>query len=72
MFSSLKQEPKGVSSRNGCLVHWITYNTMQEAEFASSIAKHNASILRARGYDFGMESPGFIRQIGQHFEVTFP
>lgn len=72
MFSSLEQEPKGISRRSGCLVHWITYETLKEAEYASSIAKHNARVLRANGYDFGMESPGFIRQIGEHFEVTFP
>lgn len=55
--------PKPVKSRIGCKVSWNYYQTEGEAETCAKAARHNAEIAESLGYDFGYQSPGFIRQV---------
>lgn len=59
----------------GCKVCWYTYATEAEAIAASLVARHNAAIDAAAGYDFGFQSPGAIHEItgesGTSYRVTF-
>jgi hypothetical protein len=52
-------EPK--HRRSGCKVSWNYYETLAEAEAAADVAKAEAIELEKLGYDWGYQSPGFIR-----------
>lgn len=68
-----KQYPKGyISWTSGCKVGWITYDDKQKAEKCSEIAKHNANILLAYGFDFGYQFPGAILETEEGYKVTIP
>lgn len=57
--------PDYVAIRSGMKVCWYYYATEEEAAAASKIAKHNAAIDEAAGYDFGYQMPGSIRKPGE-------
>lgn len=57
--------PQGEAVRSGCKVCWYYYRTEAEAQAASKVAKHNARIDAAAGYDFGYQSPGWITPPGE-------
>lgn len=60
-----------VSYQAGCKVSWYVFSTEAEAIEAAKVAKHNAKIDEANGYDFGFQIPGEIRQVHNGWEVTF-
>lgn len=57
---SRKSIPEGLSYIPGAKVSWRVYATEGEANAAAEIAKHNARIDAAEGYDFGFMTPGEI------------
>jgi len=65
-----KTLPEPLRTRSGCKVAWKYYGTLQEAEEAAVLARHNALIDIRLGYDFGYQSPGMIRKMDDGtFEV---
>jgi hypothetical protein len=65
MKSKYLDMPKAVEARVGIKVCWYYYKTEEEAIAASEVAKHNARIDEAAGYDFGYQMPGSILKPGQ-------
>lgn len=60
-MSKYQTVPRGKEQRVGCKVSWQYYETEEAAKAASIVAKHNARLDAAAGYDFGYQSPGSIR-----------
>lgn len=54
---------------SGCKVGWVTYDDKAEAEAAAVKAREEAVAMAARGYDFGYQSPGEVRQGRRYTEV---
>lgn len=54
-------EPK--STRTGCKVSWLYYETREEAEKCAEAARHNGHYYASLGYDFGYCAPGSITQM---------
>jgi hypothetical protein len=67
-----KAYPKYDDSRSGNKVGWLYYTSKDKALEASGVAKHNAEIRWAEGFDFGYQSPGSIREVDGRFEVCIP
>jgi len=74
-----KDYPEAVTFRSGCKVSWRYYENEHAALEAALAAKNNARILRAKGYDFGYQSPGAVRRMPESWgkfsglwEVTLP
>ena len=68
-----KDYPPTDDIRSGCKVGWRTYATREEAEACAKAAHENAIVLACRGYDFGYQMPGSIRQLADdRFEVCIP
>lgn len=70
-------EPHSDALRVGIKVHWLYFRDKAQAEAAAPIARHNASVAAAEGYDFGYQSPGHLKLIdhGDYagmWEVCFP
>jgi len=57
------QEPTPKTFRVGCKVSWNYYETEAEALIAAKAAIHNAAVQESRGYDFGYQSPGSVKQM---------
>lgn len=55
--------PQEDEFRGGCKVSWLIYKDKATAEIAAEIAKHNAQLDAARGYDFGFQCPGTIDEL---------
>lgn len=49
----------------GCKVSWNYYRDEGKAKKCAEAAKHNASIQRSQGYDFGYCMPGSIEKVGK-------
>ena len=67
-----KSIPKSTRSRIGAKVCWHVYATLPEAKAAAEIARQNAEIDAAAGYDFGFMTPGSIREVDDGYEVCCP
>lgn len=65
-----KSMPKPIKTVVGSKVSWKTYATIDEAMQAASVARHNAEIDEAMGYDFGFMSPGEIKKTDEGYEVV--
>jgi hypothetical protein len=52
--------PKPVKTRIGVKVRWYYYEEMEDAQKAAKVAKAEAPVREAQGYDFGYQSPGSI------------
>lgn len=61
-----------ISMRVGIKVSWRTYAKRADAEKAAEAARWNAAIQSDLGYDFGYQSPGWIDEKADGFEVTLP
>lgn len=72
MSNGIKPYPKPASMRSGCKVSWYTYSAKAAAYSASLIARDNAKILEAQGYDFGYQSPGSVAKVKDGYEVVIP
>ena len=59
-----KPYPEPEKRRGGIKVSWHYYITEEAAKACAEAAKHNAVIAESLGYDFGYQSPGFIRRCG--------
>ncbi len=57
----LKPYPTPQLLRVGIKVSWHYYQSEADAKVASEAAKHNGRFLEEQGFDFGYQSPGFIR-----------
>ena len=65
--------PPPQDTRSGCKVSWNIYGSMEEALVCSRVAKYNAKIDAAMGYDFGFCAPGSIDELPDgRFEVCIP
>jgi len=69
--------PKPDQTRIGIKVRWYYYADKAKADEAAAIAKKEAPVREAQGYDFGYQSPGVIRGIDNGFfpglyEVCLP
>jgi hypothetical protein len=60
-----KPMPHEDALRVGIKVQWHYYKDKVVAEAAGKIARHNAEIDAAQGYDFGYQSPGSVRLIDE-------
>lgn len=49
--------------RVGCKVTWRYYHDEGMAREQVKVARHNAAIDEAAGYDFGYQNPGDIEQV---------
>lgn len=58
----LKKYPKEIRQESGSKIGWLYYKSKAKALEASEIAKHNAEIKTAKGFDFGYQSPGDVRE----------
>jgi hypothetical protein len=64
--------PTPISKRSGGKLGWSMYATRPEAERAAEIARHNARLDEAQGYDWGFCTPGEITARPGGFEVSHP
>lgn len=64
-------QPKYDNIRVGCKVSWLYFKDEAAARAAVPIAKHNAALDEAAGYDFGYQSPGSIRKMGDDGKGEF-
>jgi hypothetical protein len=55
--------PEPVEKRIGIKVSWYYFTEREQAETCAKAARHNAGIQASLGYDFGYNSPGYIRQL---------
>jgi hypothetical protein len=55
--------PKADGQDSGCKVGWLFYKDKATAEKAAEIADKEGERLADKGYDFGYQSPGAIRQV---------
>ena len=67
-----KAYPKYDSVKSGNKVSWIYYTSKDKALEASEVAKHNAEIKLAQGYDFGYQAPSSVEEVDGRFEVCIP
>jgi hypothetical protein len=51
-----------IRQESGCKVGWVTYDNEAEAREAGVKARAEAIEMASRGYDFGYQSPGEVRQ----------
>lgn len=72
--------PKPQNTRIGIKVRWYYYKDKADAEKAAEVARREAPVREAQGYDFGYQSPGSIHKFdadqgGEYaglYEVTLP
>ncbi len=57
-MSKYQVPPKADATEGGCKVGWSFYRDENVAKKAAEVAKHNAMLDSARGYDFGFQTPG--------------
>lgn len=57
--------PTPFGRRGGSKVSWYFYKTIEEASACSDAARHNAELMRVRGFDFGFNYPGNIHKISE-------
>lgn len=61
-----------IATRSGFKVAWLLYDSEATAMACSPIAYKQGLIRAAQGYDFGYQSPGFVRQVEDGWEVVIP
>lgn len=47
---------------SGCKVGWLTFDNEAEARECAARAKVEARQMEARGYDWGFQTPGEVRE----------
>lgn len=62
-----------IETRSGCKVGWEVYNDRAEAEARGRVAEVQMRDMEMRGYDFGYQVPGEVRQTADgNWIVTVP
>lgn len=62
-----------ISSSSGCRVGWLTYDDEAEADARAEVARTEARQMEQRGYDWGFQVPGEVRQTAPgEWTVTVP